>query len=121
MKRLNERLRDLRDDNDMTQADVAKLIKKRQQQYSKYETGESDPSLRIVVALADHYNVSVDYLLGRTACKEGPAAQKAEIIPGKTVGSVVSDILNLREADRATIIDFIGLFGLRALAESRRN
>ncbi len=60
------RLRDLREDHDLTQTQVAQLLHMSQTGYSKYETGENDIPTRVLVQLADYYNTSVDYLLGRT-------------------------------------------------------
>ncbi len=58
------RIRDLREDNDLTQAEVAKVINTSQQQYSKIENGKSDISGEKLIILAKFYNVSVDYILG---------------------------------------------------------
>ena len=60
------RLRDLREDHDLTQTQVAQLLHMSQTGYSKYETGENDIPTRVLVQLADYYNTSMDYLLGRT-------------------------------------------------------
>ena len=60
------RLRDLREDRDLSQREVAKLLEMSQTGYSKYETGENDIPTSVLQRLADFYNVSVDYLLGRT-------------------------------------------------------
>jgi len=65
-----QRLKDLREDMDMQQSDVAKLLNTTQPQYSRYETGERELPLRHLVTLADYYNVSADYILGRTNDKE---------------------------------------------------
>ncbi len=61
-----QRLKDLREDMDLQQADIAKLLKTTQPQYSRYETGERELPIRHLVTLADFYNVSADYILGRT-------------------------------------------------------
>lgn len=61
-----QRLRDLREDNDLTQTDIAKILGMSQTGYSKYETGENDIPTTILIKLADYYNTSTDYLLGRT-------------------------------------------------------
>ncbi len=58
------RIRDLREDNDLTQAEVAKVINTSQQQYSKIENGKSDISGEKLIILAKFYKVSVDYILG---------------------------------------------------------
>ena len=60
------RIRNLREDMDMTQTELAKILKMSQTGYSKYETGENDIPTSILIKLADHYNVSIDYLLNRT-------------------------------------------------------
>lgn len=60
------RIRDLREDNDLTQAEIAKVINTSQQQYSKIENGKSDISGEKLIILSKFYNVSVDYILGIT-------------------------------------------------------
>ena len=60
-----ERIRNLREDRDLTQTDIAKYLGMSQTGYSKYETGENDIPTQILIKLADFYNTSVDYLLGR--------------------------------------------------------
>ena len=59
------RLRDLREDHDLSQKAVAQLLNTTQQQYSKYETGVQEIPVHHMLTLADYYKVSVDYLLGR--------------------------------------------------------
>ena len=61
-----KRIRDLREDNDMTQTQIAKMLGMSQTGYSKYETGENDVPTAILIKLARFYNTSVDYLLGET-------------------------------------------------------
>ncbi len=65
-----QRIRDLREDADMTQTQLAKQLGMSQTGYSKYETGENDIPTAILIKLARIYNTSVDYLLGQTDCKE---------------------------------------------------
>ena len=60
------RFKDLREDRDLSQADIAKVIKTTQQQYSKIEIGKSDISGEKLILLAEFYNVTTDYLLGLT-------------------------------------------------------
>ncbi|MBO5079056.1 MAG: helix-turn-helix transcriptional regulator [Oscillospiraceae bacterium] len=69
------RIRDLREDNDLKQRQVAELLMCDQSLYSKYERGERPLPLEYAEKLADHYGVSVDYLLGRTNVKK-PYPQK---------------------------------------------
>lgn len=61
-----KRIRDLREDHDLKQKDIAKELGMSQTGYSKYETGENDIPTAVLIRLADFYNTSVDYLLGRT-------------------------------------------------------
>lgn len=58
------RLRDLREDADMTQTQVAKYLGMSQTGYSKYETGENDIPTQVLIRLAELYHVTTDYLLG---------------------------------------------------------
>ena len=60
------RLRDMRNDHDLTQKELAKILGMKQTGYSKYETGENDVPVDILLKLADLYDTSIDYLLGRT-------------------------------------------------------
>lgn len=60
------RIRELREDRDLSQAEVAKVIHTSQQQYSKIETGQSDINGEKLVLLSKFYNVSVDFILGLT-------------------------------------------------------
>ncbi len=64
------RLRDLREDNDLSQKELAKIIGMSQTGYSKYETGENDIPTVILIKLARFYSVSIDYLLGETNEKQ---------------------------------------------------
>ena len=60
------RIRDLREDRDLNQSQVAKMLGMSQTGYSKYETGENDIPTSILIKLARFYNTSVDYILGET-------------------------------------------------------
>lgn len=61
-----QRLRDLREDKDMKQADVAELLGIQQTVYSRYERGFQNIPIEHLIKLADYYDVSTDYILGRT-------------------------------------------------------
>ena len=63
-------IRDLREDKDMTQKQIAEILHCSQRVYSNYERGDIDIPTEILIKLADFHNVSVDYLLGRTKKKE---------------------------------------------------
>lgn len=63
---LYKRIRDLREDRDLTQTQIAKILDMSQTGYSKYETGENDLPTAILIKLARFYDTSIDYLLGET-------------------------------------------------------
>lgn len=67
---MNSRLRDLREDHDLTQKEIAEKLQMSQTGYSKYETGENDIPTPILSALAELYHTNIDYLLGRTDVRE---------------------------------------------------
>lgn len=64
-----QRLKDLREDNDLKQSDVADALGMKQQQYSEYERGKRDAPMRVYIELAKFYNVSLDYIAGLTNVK----------------------------------------------------
>lgn len=63
---LYPRIRDLREDKDLTQTQMGKVLSCSQRVYSNYERGDIDIPTATLVKIADFHNVSVDYLLGRT-------------------------------------------------------
>ena len=69
--KLYQRLRDCREDCDITQAKIAQKLSMGTTQYRRYELAESPISLELAEILADFYNVSLDYLAGRTNDKKG--------------------------------------------------
>mgnify|MGYP000071183268 FL=1 len=60
------RIRDLREDKDLTQTQMGKILSCSQRVYSNYERGDIDIPTTVLIKLADFYDVSVDYLLNRT-------------------------------------------------------
>ena len=61
-----ERMRELREDNDLLQKDIAEILNCTQVCYSRYELGKRDIPTDVLVELADYYSVSIDYILGQT-------------------------------------------------------
>ena len=70
-KRWYMRIKDLREDNDLTQKEVAEYLHIKQNTYSQYETGQRQLPLECLVALARFYKTSTDYILGLT-CEKTP-------------------------------------------------
>ena len=69
MKKYWETIREIREDFDLTQADIAKILGTTQQVYSRYEKGINEMPIRHLITLCQYYNISADYILG--LC-EGP-------------------------------------------------
>lgn len=61
-----QRIRDLREDKDLTQQQIARLLNTSQKQYSRWETGEYEIPFHCVITLAQFYNCSLDYIAGFT-------------------------------------------------------
>ncbi len=64
-----ENIRNLREDSDKTQQELATYLNIKQTTYSKYELGKINIPIEVFMKLAEYYDVSVDYLLGRTSTK----------------------------------------------------
>lgn len=69
------RIRDLREDHDLTQREIAKLLGISQPQYNRYEQGYRDIPTDLLIALADMFQTSTDFILGRTN-NSAPIPQK---------------------------------------------
>ncbi len=65
-----ERIRNLREDSDMTQAQIGKYLNITQRSYAHYEAGTRNIPIEILIELADLYQVNLDYLVGRTNVKD---------------------------------------------------
>lgn len=63
------RIRDLREDNDLTQKDIAEVLSVDQSTYSDYENGKINIPVESLMKLADYYKTTMDYLVGRTDVK----------------------------------------------------
>lgn len=59
-----KRLKDLREDNDLTQSQLAEVVFQSKSNISKYENGQIEPNIQTIIALAKFFNVTTDYLLG---------------------------------------------------------
>ena len=68
-----QRIRDLREDKDLNQTQIARMLGMSQTGYSKYETGENDIPTIILIKLSNYYNVSIDYMLN---CTNNPKRNK---------------------------------------------
>lgn len=65
-----ENIRNLREDNDKIQTELAEYLNVKQTTYSKYELGKINVPVEVLIKLADYYDVSLDYLVGRSKDKK---------------------------------------------------
>ena len=113
LKSVIELLRELREDHDYSQSDIAAVLGISQQHYSKYETGEYELPLRHFITLAKYYSVSADYLIGRCAYDEKKPLEMVYITQDCTCEKLVQDILSLGDHGRKSIVEYIELQRLK--------
>lgn len=70
VNKMKLKIGDVREDRDITQKEIAGFLMCDQSLYSKYERGEREIPLRLMVKLAEYFNTSIDYLVGRTDVKK---------------------------------------------------
>lgn len=108
MKTTRELLKELREDNDLTQRTVAQVLGVSQQQYSRYETGSAALPLRHFITLAYYYNISADYLIGRHANADKPS-ETIYLTKHCTFEQFSSDVFSLNARSRQAVLDFTKL------------
>ena len=95
MAQFGEKLVGLRQKHKLTQLELASAIFVSVSTISNYEKGIHFPDLDKLMAIADFFDVTTDYLLGRTKVNLSPDAFAQEIIDGKTAGDFISDLRSL--------------------------
>lgn len=111
MKELRQLIRDLREDHDLTQREVASHLGVSQQTYSNYENGVRDIPTSAVVALAKYYQVSTDYLLNSGSGYLGNTNLDSTYLENTTLHDVMYDIQGLGEDARKELLRFIQFLG----------
>ena len=76
-----QRIQDLRIDSDLSQKKIGEILHISQRSYSHYETGSRNIPIEMLIRLADYYDTTIDYLVGRTDNKEPIMTQKASQFP----------------------------------------
>lgn len=79
---IGDKIRDLRNQKRMSQTDLSKILHVSQQTITKWETGKAEPSSSALNSLANYFNVSADYLLGRSKVKNPKAHDLDDAIDG---------------------------------------
>lgn len=113
LKSVMELFRELREDHDYSQSDIAAVLGISQQHYSKYETGEYEFPLRHFITLAKYYSVSADYLIGRCSYDEKKPLEMVYVTRDCTCEKLVQDILSLSEHGREAVVEYIELQRLK--------
>ena len=107
MKELREIIRDLREDRDLKQKTIANYLGISQQTYSNYENGHREIPTWVVVALAQYYKVSTDYLLGTDTSYLGNTNLKNPYLENITMHDIIYDIQKLKRNERRDLIKYI--------------
>lgn len=113
MKTVIERFRELREDHDCTQSEIAAVLGISQQHYSKYESGEHELPLRHFITLANYYGVSADYLIGRCSYEAKKPLETVYVTRNYTCERLIQDTLSLREHGRESVVEYIELQKLK--------
>lgn len=113
MKSVIELFRELREDNDYSQSDIAAILGISQQHYSKYETGEYELPMRHFITLAKYYNVSADYLIGRCDIDDKSHFELIYVTPDCSLEKMLKDVLALSEHGREAVVEYIELQKLK--------
>ncbi|WP_418832498.1 helix-turn-helix domain-containing protein [Ruminococcus sp.] len=96
-----QRIRDLREDADLTQKQIAEILNMHTTQYRRYECGESEVPLEIACKLANYYKVSLDYIAGRTNDKQG--LTRSELDDDET--SLIKQYKKLNEKNKGRLLE----------------
>lgn len=104
---LQERIKNLREDNDLKQATIADVLGISQQVYSGYETGKHELPTRHLVLLADYYKVSTDYLLCRTNYPGPTDTLDAAFLKDTSFGDFLANSTLLNSSGRKAALDYV--------------
>ena len=104
---------ELRRDHHLTQRQMAKLLHVSSGTISNYETGKYVPSYETLIRIADYFDVTTDYLLGRTGSSLSIKKLEEEFVPGKTLGDIVETLISFHDKSRdiaGKVIDVIRVY-----------
>ncbi len=100
-----QRIKDLREDCDITQEKISNGLYMHKTTYVRYESGDREPPFEFVIRLADYYNVSLDYIAGRTNDKRG--LTQSELSDKET--RLIKKFRSLSESGKGRILERIDL------------
>ena len=108
-----EILAELRQDKGLLQKDIAALINVSVSTISNYETGAHFPDINTVIVLADYFNISIDYLLGRTVFRMKFSDLNKSLNDNMDVAKLMNKVLSYDEKNIGSLLDFMSLLDLR--------
>ena len=101
-----ERIKKLREEKDISQKKLAKLLQLGQSTMSEYENGIKQPPISVLIQLADFFNVNIDYLLGRTNIRISMERLKQQLTTNS--GSItIDDFIRLKDDEKEAIGNLI--------------
>lgn len=106
-------LRELREDHDLTQQQIADFLGVSQQQYSQYETGSVELPLRHFFKLTEFFDVSADYLMGRIENPRNNALQNVYVTSNCSSEKLLADVLSLNMKRRRMLVEYVDLLLLK--------
>lgn len=104
---LSKRLRKLREEKGLLQKDIAKILNIATSAYGYYEQGERDPGTQVLEILADFYDISIDYLMGRTDNRNESLPTDTELEEFLQKSNIKFDGAPLDDDDKEDIINFL--------------
>lgn len=113
MKSVIQILRELREDHDYSQREIADILGISQQHYSKYENGDYEFPLRHFVTLAEFYGVSADYLIGRCTYEAKKPLEMVYVTRDCSCEKLLQDTLSLSQSGRRSVVEYIQLQQLK--------
>lgn len=116
MKPLNVLIREIREDRDLTQTQVAKALGIAQQYYSKYETGEYELPVRHLIGLAEFYGLNTDYILGLTQYQYPIDRLKEPFLNEITVSKMLSEAISLNPDGRKALMEYLEFLSKKQLS-----
>ena len=115
MRSFGEILASLREERGIYQKELAAILKVSVGTISNYENNIHFPDQEALIQLAEYFDVTIDYLLGRTPYRYNPEVLRQEFVPGTTVSDVIQ---HFNPKNMASLLDFVDLLQLREKAES---
>ena len=117
MRSFGEILTSLREERGIYQKELAAILKVSVGTISNYENNIHFPDQEALIQLAEYFDVTIDYLLGRTPYRYNPEVLRQEYAPGRTVAELVDIIQHFSPQNTASFLDYIELLQLRQKAE----